>query len=141
VLIVAYPIIFVIGGFIGSAILFVLAKILGGKGSFMEHTLGLTLIAGANYATGFPFMVLSGIPLVGGLFYLVLLPLGLYVLYDQYLMVKRIHQFSSMRAALFIILPIIIAIILVVVLLGALIAMFAGAGLSVAALGAGAGGY
>jgi len=130
VLLIAYPIIFVIGGLIGSALLFVLAKILGGKGGFMEQTLGIVLLTGGYYALGFPFIVLSGIPLLGFFFGLVTLLLSLYNLYNEYLMVKRIHQFSSMRAVLFIVLPIIIAIIIAVVLIG----LHPGAGLSAAAL-------
>ncbi|MEM2137827.1 MAG: YIP1 family protein [Candidatus Anstonellaceae archaeon] len=134
VLIVAYPILFVIFGLIGSALMFVLAKILGGKGGFMEQTLGFALLTGGYYALSFPFIVLSGIPLLGFFFGLLTLLLSLYNLYNEYLLVKRIHQFSSMRAAIFIILPVIIAIIIVVVLIGAIIAMLAGAGLSAAAL-------
>jgi len=137
--IIIFPIIMVVAGFIGSIILFVLAKIFGGKGGFMEQTLALALIFGGATALAAPFNALSGLPLVGGLIALVGTVIAIYNFYNEYLIIKGIHQLSSMKAALVILIPIIIAIIVAVVLAAALAVMLAGAGLAGAA--AGMGGY
>lgn len=126
-LIVIYPIAFIIAGFIGSLVYFVIAKILGGKGSFMEQTLGIVLLTGGYYVLAFPFIALSGIPVVGGLLGLVVMLVGLYNIYNQYLMAKRIHQFSSGRALLFVFLPIILLVVIALVIVAVLGLAFLGA--------------
>jgi hypothetical protein len=112
---VMYPVLIVIGMFIGSGITFVLAKIFGGKGGFMEQTLALTLIYGGCIALAFPFQVLSAIPLIGLIFGLVVFAITLYNIYNQYLVLKGVHSLTNWKAIAVIAIPIIIAIIIAVI--------------------------
>ena len=137
--IAVYPVIMVIANLIGSAVMFVIAKVLGGKGGYMEQTFALTLVFGGYTAFAFPFTVLSGLPFVGAIFGLAAMLIALYSIYNEYLVLKAVHQLSGGKAALVILIPIIIAVIIAFVLAAVLVAMFAGV-VGAAALG-NAGGY
>ncbi len=87
------PIIAVIGWFIDSIAIWIIAKIIGGKGSFSEQTknLGSLVIA--------PLMIIDAmvvwIPIVGAfLAFLV----SLYSVYTLTVVLKETHKFSTIRA-------------------------------------------
>ena len=113
------PILYVIGGFIGSAVFFVLAKILGGKGSYTMQTHAFALVMCGAALLSLPFQILGVIPLIGMVFELAMMLIMLYALYSYYRAIKAVHQLSQMRAIAVIVLPIIVLVVLMVVLLGA----------------------
>ena len=117
VALVIYPIAYIIGGFIDSGVFFILAKILGGKGNYMEQTLGIALICGGMMIVSAPFLVLAAIPVIGMLFSLASFAVMAYGLYSQYLLIKKVHQLSSMRAAAVIIIPVLAFLALMVLAL------------------------
>jgi hypothetical protein len=108
VLLVVSVLSFVLGFVIVSVLLFILAKILGGKAPFYEHSYALALVAGGYYVMAFPFYLLNLIPLVGGIFGFAILLIGLYDIYNFFVMMRHAHQLSSARAAVLVAVPIVI---------------------------------
>lgn len=106
--VILFPIMLLIGGFIGSIVYFIVAKIFGGKGGFMEQTLALALLYGGYTVIAFPFTVLAGIGGIGFIFGLVVLLISLYNLYNLYLMTMAVHSLNSTRAALVVIVMIVL---------------------------------
>ncbi len=86
---------------IGQGVHWVLAKIMGGKGSFREQAYFGSFIY-AGYAT---LSVLAFVPCVGSL---VLMAVLLLILYLTFLMLKRVHQLDSVRAVAVIVIPIVL---------------------------------
>ncbi len=127
--VIVTPIFLVIAAFIGSAILFVIAKVLGAKGGFMEQTLGISLVFGGYTLIDAPLTVLAAIPFIGWAFSLIALLVALYALYSYYRLIKGVHKLSSIKAAIVILLPIVVAIVLAAMLAAALAVMLAGMGL------------
>jgi hypothetical protein len=115
---ILYPILMVIGGFIGSGIYYIIAKVFGGKGDYMEQTLGLALITGGYVLITAPFQILTLIPVIGVLFSLAIMLVGIYSLYSQYRLIKEVHKLSSMRAAAVVIIPIIVIVALIMLMIG-----------------------
>lgn len=124
IMVIIYPIIMVIGTFISSAIYFVFAKLMGGKGSYMMQTLGITLISGGTMLLNIPFMVLGIIPCIGAIFSLASLVVSLYALYSEVRMIKAVHQLSTMKAVAVIVLPLIILFVIILVAIAVLGAAF-----------------
>ncbi|HLC50944.1 MAG TPA: YIP1 family protein [archaeon] len=108
--IIGYAIIVLVGWFIGSGLYYIFAKILGGKGSFAQQSYLLALW----YA---PIVAISWIPLIGMVF-------AIYSLYLVTVSQRIVHKFSTLRAVLSWLLPLLIMIVLVFV---ALVFFFAGA--------------
>ncbi len=98
---------------IGQAVQWVLAKILGGKGAFSEQAYFSSFIY-AGYAT---VSILSLIPCVGSI---VMLIAALLLLYLTFMMLKKVHSLSSLRAAAVIATPILLFIALYIILVLAL---------------------
>ncbi|OIO25391.1 hypothetical protein AUJ14_04365 [Candidatus Micrarchaeota archaeon CG1_02_55_22] len=110
----------IIGGLVGTLILWVVAKILGGKGEFTDQFYVTSLYAPV-------IMLLSGIPWLG----------ILAVLYGLYLLVlalKEVHAFSTGRAV-----AVIIVLLVLVFLLALVLAFMFAAALGAVGLGALAG--
>lgn len=126
--IILTPLMLLIAGFIGSAIYWIIAKIFGGKGGFMEQTLALALLLGGYTVVAFPFTVLAGIPLVGWILGLVTLLISLYNLYNLYLVTMEVHSLSSGKAIIVVLIPIILAVLLTVALGVAALAALGAAG-------------
>ncbi len=107
--VIAFP----IGALIGQGILYVIAKLLDGKGSFAQHYYLTSLFA-------VPIMVLAAvlaaIPVIG----VVALLVQLYGLYLLTLALKEAHGFDTMKAVLVWLIPAILVAILVVVVGAAL---------------------
>ena len=93
--IISNPIMVLIVGFISSAICWIIAKIFGGRGGYMEQTLALALIYGGYTVVAFPFAVLGG-----GIGFALGAIAALIALYNLYLMTKAVHSLSSGRAAI-----------------------------------------
>ena len=117
IMVIGYPIAAVILGFVASAVYLVFAKILGGKGGFLEQAYGMALVSGGTLLLALPFQLLGMIPLIGALFSLVVLAIELYGLYSQYRVIKTVHSLSSLRAVAVLVLPLLI---LGIILVGAL---------------------
>lgn len=126
VLLVLFPISMVIGMFISSGITFVLAKVFGGKGGFMEQTLALTLVYGGFTVLAFPFQALSSVPILGFILGLVTFAIGLYNLYNHYLIIKGVHSLTTWKAIAVVAIPIIIALVAMVIFLAIFAAIIGG---------------
>jgi len=105
VMLIAYPIGTVIFGFIGSALYYIVAKLLGGKGSFMEQTYCMALVSGGVALMMVPFNVLQIAPLVGWMFGLLGIAVALYGIISQYRMIRAVHSLSQIRAIVVLLVP------------------------------------
>jgi len=85
--------------YIFSGILFILSKILGGKGSFSSQSYALSVIMLAATAVSFPVSLFMHVEAVGILISLISLALTLYMVYAQYKTMKAVHQLSWIKAA------------------------------------------
>lgn len=86
--------------FVGTAILHLIAKILGGKGKFVGSFQALSYASGVS--------PLTAIPVVGFL-------ASFYQMYVTILGFKKIHQYSTVRAVINILLPVVLIVLLVFV--------------------------
>ena len=125
--VIVTPIVSIISWLIGSGIYYIFAMILGGRGNYKTQSY---LIAIYSAPIAIITSIIGLIPLVGILNFLVFL----YSLYLLTLALKETHRFTTLKAALTWIIPLVL-IIIAAFLLGA--AFLAGLGLgSVADLGA-----
>ena len=107
------PLFLTVLAFIFSAFLFVVAKVLGGKGGYIQQTFGLTLVYGGLVLVSIPFSILARLPFVGFLFALIsLLPL-IYAIYGYFLLLRHMHGVSSLRTAIIMLVPAAVAFVLV----------------------------
>lgn len=114
----AFPLIAILSGIIASAVYFIIAKLLGGSGSFTNQTFAFSLIVGASSLVLLPFHMLFAIPFVGLLMFPISFALAIYVFYLYYKIIRNIHGLSNGKAIAVLAIPIAIAILLVVVLMG-----------------------
>ena len=117
-IIVIATVLFPIASLIGSAIYFIAAKLLGGKGSYSAQTFILTSILCGQVLLSLPFSILGMIPIAGMVFSLISWAIGVYALYSIYKAIKEVHQLSGGRAAAVALVPVLIAVVLVVALAG-----------------------
>ncbi len=96
---ITYAIALPIASLVITAIFWVIAKLLGGKGSYSQQFY-LSAIFGSPFAI--INSILSIIPIIG---WLALLPVGLYGLYLTFLAVREVHQLSTMRTIVVIFAP------------------------------------
>jgi hypothetical protein len=113
-LLILTPVFVAIAMLLVSAIYFIMAKILGGKGTFTKTMGMLGTIMGPFYLLGIIPNMLDQIPLVVCIAGILGIPLGLYNLYMQFRMIKALHGFDDIRAAAVIIVPIILLVALAV---------------------------
>lgn len=114
VVVVGYPILSVFGLLMGSSIIFIVAKIFGGKGDFTTQTYLFSLFMAPISI----IQILGFIPLIG---ILVSLIVGLYSLYLYVVALREVHSFSTGRAILTILIPAVLAIIAVILFTVALV--------------------
>ena len=110
---------FFVGFSVFVGLLYALAKILGGRGSFTEHAYVIAILAGALYllafALGLPFYVLSVIaPNIAVVASAIGLLVSIYAIYDCFVMMRHVHQLSNIRAALLCISPILLTALLLI---------------------------
>ena len=117
-MLIAYPIASVIGGVLGSVVYFIMAKIVGGKGSFWEQTYCMALVNGGVVLMMLPFNVLQIIPLLGWIFSLLGLAVALYGIISHYRMIRAVHELSQLRAILVLIVPTIVIIAFIIFIVG-----------------------
>ena len=91
----------------GEGVLFILAKLFGGKSSFTKQ-----VYFGSYLHSVFVILttILAFIPCVG----LIIYPLYLYEVYLHYVRIKKIHELDTLRAALVILIPLLISLMLLV---------------------------
>jgi hypothetical protein len=107
--IIIIPITSIIGLFIFGAILFILFKIVGGAGSY-EGTVRILSYSSA-------VSLLAWIPLIGML-------AGLYGLYLDIVGGTYVHNISTLRSAIAVLLPVVLLIILLIILVMVLVIAF-----------------
>jgi len=108
---IAVPLLSVICSFLWCIIIFIFCKMLGGKGSFTGQYYHLAIIGGAlNILTA----ISVGIPCLGRP---VTMVLNLYYLYPSFLVYKKIHKLSDIRAGAVAVFPLLIGIILFILYL------------------------
>jgi hypothetical protein len=108
--IITTPIALLIGWVIGSVILLIFAKLLGGKGSFAKHSYMIALYSAPLFVIS---TIVGIIPIAGGLLSALV---GLYGLYLLTLAMMYAHGFDMVKAALVWIIPLAIVIVLAVVM-------------------------
>ncbi|MFA6035734.1 MAG: Yip1 family protein [Candidatus Micrarchaeia archaeon] len=125
-----------IAALIFSGIVYIVAKLLGGKGTFTQQFYLVTLAT----ATGSLLIgVLGVIPCLGALISIVG---GLYLLYVEIVVMRDLHQISTVKAAVAVLTPIVILLILAFVLFMAfIVAMLAALGIGAAGASAAGGAY
>ncbi len=121
------PIMAIIGLFIGSGIFYIVARVLGGNGSYQTQTYLMAIYMAPLNLIG----ILAMIPFVG---ILVSLAVAIYSLYLLTLALKETHKFTTGKAVLTWLIPVIILAVLVLLVMFAIFAATGIAGLS--ALGA-----
>lgn len=107
------PIVLLIGWLIGSAIIYVFAKIFNGKGDFTKQSYLIALFWAPLVIVT---TVIGIIPFIGAILGFLV---GLYGLYLLTLALKQAHKVSTARAVAIWIVPIVISILLVMVLASA----------------------
>ena len=118
-MLILYPIASVIVGFIISLIYFVIAKIVGGKGGYMVQTYAMALVSGGVVLMMLPFNILGSVPSIGGIFSLLGMLVALYGLLSQYRMIRAVHSLSQLRAAIVLLVPIVLLVALMFLAMGA----------------------
>ncbi len=113
-----------VGAFIGVGIVWIIAKLLGGKGSYGAQFHLAALVMAPVFIIN---AILNIIPIVGGLIGSLL---SLYSLWPHIVAVREVHGFSTGRAAVAVLVPLIIAMIIAFVLAVILAAAIAGLGLA-----------
>jgi hypothetical protein len=87
-------------GFVFSAVLCLLARLFEGKGKYMEQAHGIALVYGGQILVSALFNLLAGIPILGAIMFPILLAIGVYALYNYYLVVKHVQRISGFRTAI-----------------------------------------
>ena len=109
----------IIGWLFYAGFEFVLAKILGGVGTYKIHAYLAALQSAGLMLVTIPFSIISLIPCMGMLIYPVTMLIAIYGVYIRYLIVKQVHHLSRNRAILVVISP-------VILLVGFLVALYIG---------------
>jgi len=117
-LLIAYPALSVIGGFVISALYFALAKALGGKGGFYEQSYCMALVSGGVVLMMAPFNLLQLFPLIGWIFGLLGLAIALYGIISQYRMIRAVHGLSQLRAIVVLLVPALLLMALIFIVIG-----------------------
>lgn len=98
-LLAGYPLLALVGGFAGSAAAFAAAKMVGGRGGYMEQTLGLALVYGGSILASAPFSVLAQVPAIGIIMFVAWMAIGVYTLYNYYRVIMHVQGISGAKAA------------------------------------------
>jgi hypothetical protein len=100
-----------VGFFLGQGILFGLAKLFGGSGTFLDQGyLSLLYIVPLDLAS----TVLRFLPLLGGL---IALAIAIYEIFLQIYVIQAAHRLSGGKATAVVLLPVAIAIVLIVLVI------------------------
>jgi len=121
---VLLPLAVILSGIIMSAVYFIIAKLLGGSGSFTSQTFAFSLIIGASSLVLLPFHMLAAIPFVGLLMLPISIFLALYIYYLYYKAIRSIHGLSQGKAIAVLVIPMAIAVLLIIALVAIALAGF-----------------
>lgn len=113
-MIVAMPIIGIIGLFISGAILYICFKIVGGSGSYEGTVRMLSYISAVN--------AVAWIPILGWI-------VALYAIYLKIVGGTFVHNITTLRSVIAVFIPLIVLIIIGVVLFATILAMIASIGM------------
>ncbi len=103
------PIMTVVGSFIGVGILFLLAKLFGGTGNFLSYYRPLGLAYALQWV--------AVIPVAGSFLAMIT---GIWMTVVAIVVTREVHGFSTGKAALVVLIPVILLMILVMMLVGLL---------------------
>ncbi len=119
IMLILVPIIMVVTTLTLTVLSFILCKILGGKGTFADQYFQFSIVGSGVLILS---SILNIIPVLGSM---VVSLLGLYYLYPVFMVYRGVHKFSNMKAALAVLIPIVLAVILAVLFMGYFIASVA----------------
>jgi hypothetical protein len=119
--VVLAPIFLAIALLMAAVLYFIVAKILGGKGSFGKTFGMLGTVIGPVCLLSIITNVLSMIPVVACIVAIPALALGIYWLFLNFRMVKAVHGLGDLGAAVVVLVPILLAVVLAFVFAAALI--------------------
>ncbi|MFA6530148.1 MAG: YIP1 family protein [Candidatus Micrarchaeia archaeon] len=91
--------------YISQGVYWILAKILGGKGTYTEQTFFGSMLGGAFAVIAPAIIVVSLIPCLGTIVSFVV---GAYELYLAYKIIKTVHGLDQLRAAVVVLLPLVV---------------------------------
>lgn len=134
------PIMAVIGTLIGTGIVWVIAKVLGGKGSYGSQYNLTSLIGAGGVVISTVLLIPMSIPFIGLLFALITIPISLYELYLTMKSVRMVHGVSRIVAAIAVLLPIVVILVLLFVVFAAVLATMGLGALATGAAGSAYGG-
>lgn len=100
-------------GYITQGIYWVIAKVLGGNGTYTEQTFFGSMLSGAFAIITPAIIVISFIPCLGTL---ISLAIVIYELYLAYRIIKTVHKLDELRAAVVVILPLLAAVAIYVLI-------------------------
>lgn len=116
----------VIGSVVASAVLYLFAKLLGGKGTFRQQYHLVTLSMAFSMLVMAVAYAANLIPLVGGaIFALILLLLGIYRVYLLTVALREAHGYGTMQAVLTWAIPLLIVLVIAVIVAVVAFALFA----------------
>ncbi len=125
-----------IGMLISNVILWIVAKVLGGKATYAQQFYLMALPMASAVVI---YSVLSVIPILGPL---LLVPIfGLYLLYVQIIVLRDAHAFSLLRAVATVLIIIVLAAILAAIIVAMMMALLVAVGAGALAGGAVTGAY
>ncbi|MEK6982815.1 MAG: YIP1 family protein [Candidatus Micrarchaeota archaeon] len=103
------PFLFIVINFVFTGIIYIIAKVLGGQGTFTEQFYHFSIINSGYHVATSP---LSIIPLLGGLWGMAV---GLYYQYPTYLIYKSVHKLSKAKAIILVAIPLVVLFILLII--------------------------
>ncbi|MFH1221993.1 MAG: YIP1 family protein [Candidatus Micrarchaeota archaeon] len=105
------PIIMVLLAFLVNGLTYLLARVLGGTGSFGIQFYQFAVVAGGFHMLSAAFGI---IPCLGAV---LTFALWIYFLYLAFLIYKSVHRLDNLRAAMVVIIPLLVAVLLAAMLL------------------------
>lgn len=104
-IILALTLISVLGWLATTAIEFLAARLLGGKGTFRKHAYLSALNRAAFMLCYLPFSLILIIPIIGYAAYPISLFISIYCMYIQYLVIRQVHKLSQLRSIAVAVIP------------------------------------
>ena len=124
IVIAAIPLFAFVVQLVATLILFIIAKLLGGKGSFAKMMSLFGTIVGATLLLMLPIAVLGMVPLLGTVFHFVNTAVVLYMLYLLYRLNIDLHGLSVNRSILVVAVPCVLLLLLFVAILAAIFLVY-----------------
>lgn len=104
-ILVGGTLLFILRWLANAALEFILAKILGGVGSYRTHAYLDALEEAGLSSAMLPFVLINFIPIVSVIAAPITMIIGIYGMYIRYLIVKQVHKLSTARAVLVVLIP------------------------------------